>query len=255
MVAVAGGFAWAGWVSPGLAQAAGADPIEIPLRVENGRMIVTVDGPSGRTYDFVVGLGMTLITESGVATVGDDMASLTLGGIPVETEQSQTVPDAYLSLGTTTPTGVLGGLTLNKFDVLFDVPGERLIVKPVGRSVRWDDISLSNPVGLTLFHDVLIRVDVEVGGKLFGGLLDLASPGLEINEPLHYAAGLESDRVDSFRMGYTGWPDLPFAVVDSPIFQGWDPDGKGFVVIGAAVVADCPIAISWAHQEMRTCLR
>ena len=44
-------------------------------------------------------------------------------------------------------------------------------------------------------------------------------------------------------------------VTDSPIFQGWDPQGDGFVIVGASVAYDCAIAISWAHAELRTCIR
>ena len=69
------------------------------------------------------------------------------------------------------------------------------------------------------------------------------------------AANQEGDRVEAFRMGYSGWSDLPIAVVDSPIFQGWDPEGKGFAVIGAAFAYDCALAVSWVHEELRTCLR
>ena len=56
-------------------------------------------------------------------------------------------------------------------------------------------------------------------------------------------------------MGYSGYANLPVAVRDLPLFQGWDPDGKGFVVIGAAITYDCALAISWVHQEIRTCVR
>jgi hypothetical protein len=227
------------------------EPIEIPLRVHDGRLMVTAHGPEGATYDFVLGLGMTLISESGAARIGDSMSALTLGGIPVNTESSQTVPDSYLS--TDAAVGILGGMTLTNYDILIDVPGERLLLKPIGRSVRWDGHSLSSPVGLSVMHDVLLRADVEIGGKVVGGLIDLASPGLEINEPLRSAT--VNGRVDKFRLGYSGWTDLPAEVSDAPLFQGWDPENRGFVVIGAAIAYDCAIAISWKHAELRTCLR
>lgn len=240
-------------VSPILGQVPGGEAIEVPLRVEDGLLRVTVDGPDGAKYDFVLGLGMTLITKSGAARMGEGISSLTLGGVPVETEQAVTVPDKGLAISGTVLAGVLGGMTLNKFDVLIDVPNQRLVLKPVGRSVRWDGVTLSNPVRLTLFHGVLARVDVEVGGQVFGGLLDLAAPHMEVNEPIRTATQFSGDRMDSFRMGYAGWTDLAVVVTDSPIFQGWDPQGKGFVIIGAPVAYDCAIAISWAHAELRTC--
>ena len=244
-----------GSASPLLGQVGGHEPIEVPLRVVDGRLMVTVDGADGVEYDFVLGLGMTFITETAATRMGDGISSLTIGGAPVDTEQAITVPDAELAGDEIRPAGLLGGETLRNFDVLIDAPNERLILKPIGRSVRWDGVSLSNPVALTLFHDVLARVDVQVEGKVFGALLDLASPDLTVNEPVSVATGLSGDRVESFRMGYSGWSDLPFEVTDSEIFQGWDPEGNGFVIVGASVAYDCAIAISWAHAELRTCLR
>ena len=35
----------------------------------------------------------------------------------------------------------------------------------------------------------------------------------------------------------------------------WDPNGKGFVLVGAPIAFDCAISLSWVHQEMRTCVR
>lgn len=241
------------WGTTLSAQAGPGEPIEIPLRMEAGQLVVTAQDPAGEDFDFVLGLGMTLITESGAARLGDRIGALTLGGVPVDTEMSQSVPDLYLAGQGDRAIGVLGGMTLNGYDILIDVPGDRLVLKPVGRAVRWPGISLSSPVPLQVFHDVLLRADVEIGGKLIGGLLDLANPGLEVNEALRFA--IEDGRVDSFRMGYAGWPDLPIEVTESPVFQGWDPQGSGFAVIGAAVAYDCAIAISWVHAELRTCLR
>ena len=56
-------------------------------------------------------------------------------------------------------------------------------------------------------------------------------------------------------MGYAGWADTPMEVADLPLFRGWDPDGNGFVVIGAPVAYDCAIAVSFFHGEIRTCMR
>ena len=201
---------------------------------------------------FVLGLGMTLLTESGVERMGGEVASLTLAGIPVELDQAQTVPDALLAGPSGVPAGVLGGATLSAFDALIDVPTGRLVLKRAGRSVRWPDVSLSRPVPMAVFHGVLARVDVEVGEGVFGGLLDLSSPFMEVNQPLR--TSLTGDRIGRFRMGYGTWEDLLVRVTDSSTFRGWDPEERGFVIIGAPVAYECAIAISWVHAEMRTCL-
>jgi hypothetical protein len=233
------------------AQARSADPIEIPLRVESGRLLVTAESPDGRTFDFVLGVGMALLTESGSTRLSDARGSLTIGGVAVEIEDAQTVPDTYLS--GSDAVGVLGGKTLNRYDVLIDAPNGRLVLKPAARAVRWGGIALSGPVRLQVFHDVLLRADVEFGGELVGGLIDLARPEHQVGDAL--ASKVADGAVGTFRVGYGSWSDAPAVVVDNRVFGGWDPDGAGFVFVGASLAHDCAIAISWYHAELRTCTR
>jgi len=46
---------------------------------------------------------------------------------------------------------------------------------------------------------------------------------MEVNEAVRTAGGVVGDHAPSFRMGYTGWTDLPAEVTESRVFQGWDP--------------------------------
>jgi hypothetical protein len=237
--------------SPAAAQDPAPEAIEIPLRMEAGRMLVTAEAPDGRTFDFVLGVGMALITESGASRLGDARGSLTLGGVTVDIEGAQTVPDVYLS--DSDAVGVLGGKTLNRHDVLIDAPNGRLVLKPVGRAVRWPGVALSGPVPLQVFHDVMLRADVDFGGELVGGHIDLARPEHQVGDAL--APHVTDGAVDTFRVGYGSWFDAPAVVVDDRVFGRWDPDGQGFVFIGATLAHDCAIAISWYHAELRTCTR
>lgn len=230
-------------------------PVEIPLRLEAGRMIVTVDAPGGATYDFVLGLGETVITEAGAQRLGTAVDQLTLGGVPVDVEHLVTAPAVSVGLEGKKAIGVIGGLTLNKYDALIDVPNARLVLKPVGRSVRWEGVPLTNPVFIEIFHEYLIRVDVEAGGTVLKGLLDLSGATMEVNEPLRSALRRDGTTLGTFRMGYGTWTDLPAAVTDSPIFGRWTGPDTGFVIVGSPVAHDCAIAISWFHSEMRTCRR
>jgi hypothetical protein len=240
--------------SPLAAQGPRPEPIEVPLRVVDGRMIVSAEASDGSTYDFVLGLGLPLVTQSAVARIGD--ARLTIGGIPVDLEEGQTVPDSYLALDGAigpTPAGILGSPTLNRYDLLVDVPNGRLVLKPFGRAVRWDGVKLSGSVPVEVFHDLLMRTDVQVEGEVYKGLLDLANPGLQVNRPI--GAAVTDGHIGAFRMGYSGWPDIPAEVSDSPVFGRWVGEGEGFVIIGAAVAYDCVLAISFQHSEIRTCLQ
>ena len=240
--------------SAALAQSTG-NQIEIPLRVEGGRLLVPVQGPGGAVYNFTLNLGMTMLSESGATRIGDDLNGLTLGDAPVITEDIATVPDEELAVDGMVFDGVIGSQTLNSFDILIDVPGGRLVLKPIGRSVRWEGMALSNAVPLRVYHGLLLGVDVELEGTVFGGVLDLGPSTLIINEAARAKSGLEGDHVAKFRMGYGTFPDVPVRMRELAIFKGWDPDNNGFVVIGAPVTYDCAIAISWTHAEMRTCLR
>ncbi len=154
--------------SAALAQSTG-NQIEIPLRVEGGRLLVPVQGPGGAVYNFTLNLGMTKLSESGATRIGDDLDGLTLGDAPVITEDIATVPDEELAVDGMVFDGVIGAQTLNSFDILIDVPGGRLVLKPIGRSVRWEGMALSNAVPLRVYHGLLLSVDVELEGTVFGG--------------------------------------------------------------------------------------
>lgn len=223
--------------------------VTVPLEVEAGRLVVTAVDGTGAEYRLVVGLTMSLITESASVRLGKAPGSLTLGEIPVGPPGDvQTVPDDYVGGFD----GILGGTALNGHDVLIDAPGGRLVLKPVGRRVRWSDVSLSNPVRLQVFHEVLLRADVDFGGHLVGGLIDLASPEFVVNEPL--AGAVVDGRVSRFRVGYGSWSDVAARVEDNQTLRGWDRNNEGFVIVGAPLAYDCVLAISWAHAELRTCL-
>lgn len=227
-----------------------ADPIELPLRIEDGRILVLAEHPHGGSYEFVLGLGMNAITDVTAAELGRAASALDLGGIRVDLEGAQTV-DASMLGGAS---GVIGGEALHRYDILIDVPGGRLLLKPAGRAVRWDGVSLSSPVSTQVFHDALMRIDTEVDGKLVGGLMDFVNPKLSVNEPLRGALDDDGETMGLFRMGYGSWSDVPARVIESPVFGAWDPDGNGFVIIGSSVAHDCVFAVSWTHTEVRTCL-
>lgn len=241
------------------AQQAPDGAIEIPLRTVAGRFLVPVQLASGAQMDFVLGLGATFLTRSGAARIGEDRRGLTLGGLPVALGTAQVVPDDLAALdGGPAPEGIggiVGSETFNTFDVLVDAPNGRLLLKPAARSVRWPGFTLSNPVGVQVIHDMLIRTDVEMGGAIFGALLDLAGPTMVISEAASRTAGVQDGSVD-FRMGYASYPARRTRVLPLQLFPRWgDGEGKGFVLIGAEMARDCVLAVSYVHQEIRTCMR
>jgi len=241
--------------SPLVAQTLGDGMIEIPLRVDGGRLLVPVRAPDGTLFEFFLSTGnATTLTESLVARLGDQ-PGLTLGDTSVPVEGAQTVPDEQLMADGRAFDGILGSSTLNQFDVLVDVPGERLVLKPIGPAVTWEGMTLSEPTRVRVFHGLLMELDVELNGTAYRAMLDLGTTSLVVNEPLGAAEDLGEEGVATFRLGDEAATELPVRVRDLEIFKRWDPNNEGFIIVGAPVALDCAISLSWVHREIRTCVR
>ena len=236
------------------ARAQGSDVIEVALRVEDGRLIVPVHAADGSQFEFIVSTSYTVFSESGAARLGDH-PSLTLGGVAVRTDDVPAFPDEDLTVAGKVMDGMVGSSTLNQFDVLIDVPRGRLFLKPIGRSVEWPGVKLSNPVRVRVMHGLLSGLDVEVDGKPYGATLELNRPAHVVNQSVKAQTGIDDDDVVTLRLGYATFADAPAQVLDLPLFSGWDPSGKGFVVVGAPITFDCALSLSWVHREIRTCVQ
>ena len=237
------------------AQTHAGGAVEIPLRVHGGRLLVPVEAPDGSELEFALSTGSpTVFSESTAARLGD-AAALTMGGVPIKTEGSGTLPDEDLTVDGMVIDGMIGANTLNQFDVLIDVPGGRLVLKPIGRSVEWAGMTMSDPVRLVVYHGMLLAFDVEFNGREYGAMLDLGMETLVVNEPVKTEMRIDTEDEVTLTLGGTSLSDLPVRVLDLAIFSGWDPDNEGFVIVGAPVAYDCAISISWVHQEIRTCVR
>lgn len=243
-----------GW--PAAAQMHGGETVEVPLRVEGGRLLVPVQAPDGAEFEFALSTGTppTVFSASTAARLGHQ-TGLTMGGVPLETEGLRTLPDEDLTVDGMVIGGMIGSTTLNQFDVLVDVPGGRLLLKPIGRSVEWKGMTLSDPVRLRVLHGVFVSFEVELDGRGYRAMLDLGMPALVVNEPVGAEAQIDVEGEGTLSLGGTTLPNLPIRVRDLPLFGGWDPDNDGFVVVGAPVAYDCAISISWVHREIRTCVR
>ena len=234
--------------------AQGSETIEIPLRVEDGRLIVPVEASDGSRLQFVVGTTYTGLSETAAARLGDQ-PSLTLGGVEVRLDDFPPFPDEGLMVSGNVMDGMVGSATLDQFDVLIDVPEGRLLLKPIGRSVEWPGVTLSQPVRVRVMHGMLFGLDVEFGGKPYGATLELNRPVHVVSPSVQVQTGIDDDDVGLLRLGYAAFADAPVQVRELPLFSGWDPSGKGFVVVGAPIAFDCAIALSWVHAEIRTCMR
>lgn len=232
------------------------DMMEFPLRIIDGRLAVSIDIGHGVQADFVLSTGnaVTVLNQAFVDNHGAD-GEFRMGDLKLNMDNFATVRHEDLNPGNSTFAGIVGSNTLNEFDMLIDVPNGRLVLKSIGRAVEWDGVPLSEPVGLRVYHGVILSVDVEVDGHPFMAMLDIGTSTLVVSSPAGAALGVESEGSAALGIGSTTFADMPLRVRDLPIFEQFDPEAKGFVLIGAPIAYDCAISISWMHREMRTCVQ
>lgn len=232
-----------------------AQTTEVPLEVRGGRMVVSAHAADGRELSFLVttGSAVTVLSESGAAKIGG--AEVLLGDVPVSMQGMQTVPDASLTVDGVVMDGLVSNSTLNRFDVLFDAPGGRLLMQPSGGTAAdWPGMALSPPTRIRVYHGVVLGVDVEIDGKAYPGMLELGAPALLVNQ-----AVLDETQntlgTAALSLGGRRFEGLPIEVSDHPVIGRFSPNGDGFVLVGTPPAVDCAIAVSWIHREIRTCVR
>lgn len=241
--------------SPAGAQTAAATVIEVPLRVSEGRLVVPVESAEGEQSWFAVatGSGRTTISESAANLLGQE-PRLTLGGLTVPTEDMGVLPDSRFTVDGVTLDGMIGTNLLSDYDVLIDVPGERLLLKSLGRQVEWEGVALSEPVSLRIMHGVALMLDVELEGTSYPAIIDLSTAPMIVSEGVKSDLGLSDEDARPLAVGGTDLGEVPIHVRQLEVFDMWAPNGEGVVVLGAAMAHGCAIALSWVHAEIRTCL-
>ena len=228
--------------------------VEVPLRLEAGRLIVPVESVDGEVMDFMVtnGQGLTLLSQSLVDRLGPK-PSLTLGGVQIPTEETVVVAEERFREDGVAFQGIVGANTLNQFDVLFDVPGGRLVLQDVAGRVEWPGVALSEPMPMQVYHGVALAMNALVNGTSYRASLDLGRKASFANQSLASAEQFESGGTVHIRIAGVDRADHPVEVRELDIFQRWSPDGSPFLLLGVPLMEDCVLSISWAHQEIRTC--
>lgn len=242
-------------ITDGVAAQSGADWFEVPLRVENGRLLVPVEIAPGIETDFIVSTAntVTVLSQAFIDNHGIE-GDLYLGDIALNLDGYAVVPHDQLNSGSSTIVGIIGANTLNEFDMLIDAPGRRLVLKEVGRALEFDAVTLGDAVRLRVFHGMLLGTDVDVAGTTIPALLDTGTSGVLLNTPGSVASGVADGDSATLTTGTTSLVSAAVTVSDSPLMERWDPNGAGFVIVGAPIAYDCALAISWVHREMRRCV-
>ena len=114
---------------------------------------------------------------------------------------------------------------------------------------------MSDPIRVRVLHGILMGMDVEFNGREYAAMLDFGMGTLVVNEPVRTQTKIDAVDEGTLKLGGRTFYDLPVRTLDLPLFRGWDPNGDGFVVVGAPLAYDCAISLSWVHREIRTCVR
>lgn len=246
------------------------EPVDVPLTLAGERLAVPVSGPDGEEMTFFVSTGsaVTVLSEStarrvaesgggghagssGKAGADGEARVLDLGGVAVPLDGAQTIPDQRLSLGGVDFDGIVGVNTLNRYDVLFDVPNGRMLLREPGPSAAWPGVALSDPARVRVYHGIVIGLDVEIDGRPYAAMLHLGTSGLVVSDDVV----LDGGGTASLDIGAGGALEAPAQVDDIPMLDRWDPNGAGFALVGAAIARDCALSVSWVHREIRRCVR
>ena len=228
---------------------------EVPLEWVDGFLVVPVSGGEAGVARFAISTGAarTVLTESGASRLGRQPV-LELGGHAISTDDLSVVPDERLRAGSTVLDGMIGASTLSDFDLLVDVPGARLVLQSFGRSVSFDGVRLSDPVRLNVMHGVALLFDIELEGRSYPAMLDLGSPATVVSEGVVSDLGLDGEETRALRLGAMTVPELAVQHRALEVFEMWAPNGEGVVVLGTGFLRECPVAISYVHAELRTCV-
>lgn len=231
-------------------------PVEVPLRMEAGRLIVPVQTGAGDVMEFVLSTGIvtTIVSETSAQRLGD-APELKMGTVSVKTDHLASLPDDQLTFGGKRFDGMVGPNTLNDFNILIDVPNGKLLLQPFGTSVAWEGVPLSEPVRLRVFHGAVLSLDLQLNGRPYGAMLDLGTPNVIVNERVQTETDLADVDTGAITVGGTSFSELPIQVLDLDIFDRWVPNGDGFVLLGSAILRECAMSLSWVHREMRMCVK
>ncbi len=226
--------------------------ITVPLIIENGRphVQVTFAGPdaSPRTARFLVdtGGGAFIIPESVAAASGLGWGE-TFRSEGRQFARPDSIPDARLETfalplvtdrvliaiggpqGEEDPVGLLPGHILAKHHVILDFPGQTLTLATPG-SVRPQGEPMPMPVSSPMGFP---RTEIEVGGEIYGMLLDTGPPTTIISQVV----------LDKWHQDHPDWQR----------YEGAWGEGKALARAGGQVLETMVIEnIQWGPQEIKS---
>ncbi|MEM7414567.1 MAG: hypothetical protein AAF389_03660 [Gemmatimonadota bacterium] len=241
-------------VTPSAAQ--DAESMEIPMRIEDDRILVPVEIGHGVEVDFILSTGnaVTVLNQAFIDNHGAD-GDFWLGDVELNMDHYATVSNAELNPDGGMIVGIVGANTLNEFDLLIDPLNDRVVLQTVGRAVEWDGVELGDPTRLRVYHGIMLGLDVDLVGRSFPAMIDTGTGRVVGSPAVGDALGIPLGEQGSSTIEWASGEatDVRVHIRDLSLFDRWDPEGKGFLILGSSLAYDCALSISWLHREMRRC--
>ncbi len=201
--------------------------------------------------------------------------SLRVGEFSIDDRDVIVLPNQELVSDDQTFDGILGADILSRFDVMIDAPAGSLWMYPRGATPTDGAAAvLGAAFPIELLGGRLIRHRVEVNGAVVEALLDSGARRMLINRVGSGTAGVEvlansaqtaspglggddfefhSGALGGLVINGTLFSGLRTIVGDLPIFGALGMQAKPVLIIGAPLVARCPVFISYSAGTIRYC--
>jgi predicted aspartyl protease len=293
--------AWRPWVGPAPVQERISDTdlvAELPLQVEGNWLVVPVE-VRGDTLRFLFDTGANrgavsrrvadrlrlrraataLVTgASGLARV----PVVEAGWIRLDKARMGVPQKFVLEDGVLTDSegrefdGIIGADLLPMYDVLIDVPAERLRLYRAGSTggLTGPVVELERALPLERIRRGLVGLEVGVNGRPVSAILDTGSPVLLLNRLAASSAnaaatsapvsegvrGVGSAKIQTYgttigsiQLGSTELMDFVAEVADLPVFGRLGFGDEPAMLLGTPAVLECPLLISYRKDTLRFC--
>jgi len=201
--------------------------------------------------------------------------SLRVGEFTIDNRDVIVLPDEELVSDDHAFDGLLGADILRRFDLLVDAPSGSLWLYPPGAAPTAAAAALlGTALPIELLAGSLIRHRVEVNGAAIEALLDSGARRMLINRVGSGAAGIavrdgsaqtaspglggnnfefHAGSLGALRVAGTSFPGLRTLIGDLPVFSALGIQDAPMLIIGAPLLARCPVFISYSARTIRYC--
>lgn len=252
------------------------EPIALRFILDTGASWTAVSAQTAARFSRGPSREITIQGASGPATaLLATVPLLRVGEFSITDRDVIVLPDQELVSDGQAFDGILGADILSRFDVLIDAPRGSLWLYPHGAAPTGSAAAmLGEPLAIELLDGRLIRHRVEVNGAAVEALLDSGARRMLINRAGSGAAGIEVldntaqtaspglggedfefhiGSLGGLVVGGTMFAGLRTLVGDLPVFSALGMQSAPTLIIGAPLLARCPVFIAYSARTIRYC--